>query len=341
MYRIPLYQTYFTEKKQILLQSDAFCVESFCYPDNIPALKISNSRGYLEILPFMGQMIWDANFDSISLKMKNMFKQPKRGNVIVDTYGCFAFHSGLLSSGCPAPEDTHPLHGEFPCAPMGTAWLEVTEQSIRLVSDYEYVQGFGYHYRAKPSITLKKNATAFTIGMDVTNLSAYKDMPLMYMCHLNYNYIDNGIMAQDIPNSAFCLRGSIPAHVKPTAEWRAFNSAIVAGEIDDQSLIYPHYYDPEIVYFADNLAKYGKNLTFTLTDPATKTTFFTQFSSKEFPHATRWILKNPDQQVAAFILPATSRPEGYLAAEKADTLSWLAPQQTRSFHVLTGIKEQS
>ena len=50
--------------------------------------------------------------------MKNMFNQPKKAKCIVDTYGCFAFHSGLLSNGCPYPEDTHPMHGEFSCADM-------------------------------------------------------------------------------------------------------------------------------------------------------------------------------------------------------------------------------
>jgi len=33
---------------------------------------------------------------------------------IAETYGCFAFHSGLLRNGVPGPEDDHPAHGEFP-----------------------------------------------------------------------------------------------------------------------------------------------------------------------------------------------------------------------------------
>ncbi len=339
MYRIPLRQILFQAHKQVMLQSEAFCVESFCYPQHIAALKISNSRGYIEILPFVGQMIWDVQFDDISLRMKNMFASPKPAKVIVDTYGCFAFHSGLLTAGCPSALDTHPLHGEFPCAQMDRAWLEITETQIRIISEYEYVQGFGYHYLARPSVSLTKNATAIEITMEVTNLSHHQAMPLIYMCHMNYAYVENGLMQQNIPNNAFCLRQSIPAHVKPTSEWQAFNEAILAGEIDSQTLNYPHCYDPEIVYFADNLTQYGDHLTFTLNNPANNVTFFTQFSTQEFPHATRWILNNPDQQVAAFVLPATARPEGYLAAEQTGTLQWLAPQQTQSFHVLTGIKE--
>ncbi len=41
------------------------------------------------------------------------------------------------------------------------------------------------------------------------------------------------------------------------------------------------------------------------------TTFVTRFSSTEFNYVTRWILYNGDQQVAAFALPATCRPEGF------------------------------
>ncbi|MEY5076778.1 DUF4432 domain-containing protein, partial [Salmonella enterica subsp. enterica serovar Corvallis] len=52
---------------------------------------------------------------------------------------------------------------------------------------------------------------------------------------------------------------------------------------------------------------------------------------------TRWILYNGDQQVAAFALPATCRPEGFLAAQRNGTLLQLEPQQTRTFTVTTGI----
>lgn len=41
------------------------------------------------------------------------------------------------------------------------------------------------------------------------------------------------------------------------------------------------------------------------------TTFVTRFSSAELNYVTRWILYNGDQQVAAFALPATCRPEGF------------------------------
>ena len=64
--------------------------------------------------------------------------------------------------------------------------------------------------------------------------------------------------------------------------------------------------------------------------------FVTRFSTKQFNYATRWILHNGDQKVAAFILPATCRPEGYLAAKEKGTLQMLSPGETRHFSVTTG-----
>ena len=271
--------------------------------------------------------------------MKNMFARPQPAREIVDTYGCFAFHSGLLAGGCPAPEDTHPLHGEFPCAQMDRAWLEIAPDAIRLVSEYEYVQGFGHHYLARPSVRLAAAAARFDIDMDVENRSAYQPMPLIYMCHMNYAYVAGGVMQQNLPDGAFQLRRTIPAHVHPTPAWQAFNEAILNGEVSADTLDRPDCYDPEIVYFADNLAQYGEALEFSLRDPASGVAFSTRFNSRDFPCATRWILNNPDQQVAAFVLPATARPEGYRAAAAAGTLQWLKAGEHKHFHVNTGIQE--
>lgn len=339
MYRLTLLPELFCSEERVIVQSDEFSVRTKLYPQNIASLTIANSRGHIEILPFMGQMIWDAVFDGQSLRMGNMFNKPQRGNEIIDTYGCFSFHSGLLTGGCPAPEDSHPLHGEFPCANMDSAYLLIEDSRITVVSEYEYVRGFGHHYRATPAVVLEAKRPRFDINMEVQNLSAYQAMPLLYMCHMNYAYVANGIMRQNIPDTALQLRRSIPAHVKPTAEWQAFNNAILAGKIDGNMLDKPECYDPEIVYFADNLPQYGEMMHFELHNPANGITFSTDFSSREFPHATRWILHNPDQKVAAFVLPATARPEGYKAAEAAGTLQWLAAGESRRFTVNTGIKE--
>ena len=67
--------------------------------------------------------------------------------------------------------------------------------------------------------------------------------------------------------------------------------------------------------------------------------FHTRFLGKEFPVATHWILHNPDQKVASFVLPGTSRPEGFIAAREAGALIMLGAGESRPFTVTTGLKE--
>ncbi len=173
--------------------------------------------------------------------------------------------------------------------------------------------------------------------MGVTNLSECEDMPLQYMCHMNYVYIKNAKLTQSLPNEAFVLRESIPAHVHPTEIWLSYNKELKQqpGKLNvlDQS----EMYDPEIVFFADNLQKHGENLTFEMASPE-GFTFFTKFSSKDFNFATRWLLYNEDQKVAAFVLPGTCRPEGFNAAKENNSLIYLKPHQQKIFKVITGKK---
>ncbi|MDT3766520.1 aldose 1-epimerase family protein [Gleimia hominis] len=339
MLQIPIYKEAFSNEPQVFLKNDGFKVEGKRYRTGIESLTLGNERGYVEVLPFMGQIIWDANFDGHSLRMKNMFEEPHPAKEITDTYGCFAFHSGILSAGCPSPEDTHQMHGEFPCAPMDRCWLEVSENgdAISAVSSYEYVKGFGDHYRARPSVTLHADSGLFDIGLSVTNLSEYMPLSMQYMCHMNYAFVENGKLDQSIGKGAFQLRRSIPAHVKPTKEWTQLNEDIISGKVDADDLSAAEGFDPEIVYFADDLPQYGEDMKFTMTSPD-GTVFTTQFKSSDFQVATRWILYNPDQQVAAFVLPGTSRPEGFLAAEKAGTIVKVDPGATRTFAVTTGVE---
>ena len=57
----------------------------------------------------MGQMLWDAAFDGLGLTMKSQFDMPRPAPTIIGTYGCLAFHSGLLRNGVPTAADSHPV----------------------------------------------------------------------------------------------------------------------------------------------------------------------------------------------------------------------------------------
>lgn len=332
---LPLRREQFHFTPELLLESDDFRVELFRYPAGIEAVRIHNRRGSVTVLPFFGQMIWDVQFDDHNLTMGNSFKQPLPGDSIIDTYGCFAFHSGLLANGCPSPEDDHPLHGEMPCARMDSAWLVLEPDRLSLEGECEYIKGFGHHYLAAPAVRIQADRPRLTIEMTVTNLAG-ASMPLQYMCHLNSAWIDQGRFRQSIPDRAFQLRTSIPAHLKPTPAWRDYTAQLAADPQALQQLDQPQLCNPEIVFFADDLPQYGDEVQFELHAPAGYA-LMTRFSTAQFPHATRWLLHNTDQQVAACILPATCRPEGFLAAQQAGTLITLASGEQRHFSVETGL----
>ncbi|WP_203651171.1 aldose 1-epimerase family protein [Secundilactobacillus yichangensis] len=327
----------FSKAEFELYKDDDFKVTTFTYPSGIEAMKVENSRGYLTLLPFHGLIIWDAIFDGVSLKMKDMFKQPLLGPGIADTYGCFQFTSGLLANGTPGPEDDYQLHGEFPTSDMDHSYITLEDGEMTVHSDYEYVKGFGYHYLAEPSVTMHKGSGLFDIRLKVTNLSNYQPMPLQYLCHMNYAYVDNAKMSSNIPDEDFQLRQTIPSHVHPTPEWTKYNDALKAsGKLINQ-LDDPDHYDPEIVFFSKDLSQITPEAEFRV-DIGDGKNFLTKFDTSEFPIATRWILYNADQQVNAFAIPGTSTPEGFTAAKKAGTLISLKAQESRSFKVTTGLE---
>jgi hypothetical protein len=335
MIYFPLYKELFTRETKMLVDTNGVKVSAFKYNSGVAALKIENSQGYLIVLPYVGQMIWDARFKGIDMCMQNMFSEPKVKNTIVETYGCFAFHSGIIRNGCPSAQDDHPLHGEMPCAAMDKAWLEIAGDTVSVKGEYEYAMGFGDHYLASPSVVLAHSASIFKICMTVKNLASVP-MPLQYMCHMNTAYFENATFSQNIPNSAIRLRESIPAHVKPTPIWLDFNETLKQSLRPISCLNTPTFYDPEIVYFMDDLSKYADNLEFKMVLEGGRV-LITKFNSSEFNFATRWLLYNGDQKVAAYVLPATCRPEGYLAAKESGSLIMLETDAVRTFTVETGV----
>ena len=101
--RIELYRSSFEDVERQLVEIGEFAVSTFRYASDIEALRVSNARGEIIVLPFKGQQIWRARFDGRDLTMKSMFDEPVDTKVYLETYGAFMIHCGLTGLGAPGP----------------------------------------------------------------------------------------------------------------------------------------------------------------------------------------------------------------------------------------------
>ncbi|SNB77217.1 protein of unknown function [Arboricoccus pini] len=338
---VRLERTFFNEHARVILQTRGLRASIFRYPTGVEAIQIANDRGHLVVLPFMGQIIWDAIFDGVDLTMKNMFKAPRPARSIAETYGCFAFHSGLLRNGVPAPEDDHEAHGEFATAAMDEAGLETGHDGegpyLAVTGLYEYVMGFGAHYAARPRVTLRPDSTLFTIELEVTNLSA-QPMDLMYMAHVNFAYAPGGRIIQPAPFTPerTRVRLAVPAHVRPNPAYLAFIDELAADPSRSAVLDEPERYDPEQCFYLEGLGRDTLGLTHVMLRRREGDGFSIAYDPDQFPKTVRWILANSDQSVCAIALPSTCEPEGYAAEQRKGNVRSLAGNATAGFKVRLG-----
>jgi hypothetical protein len=54
----------------------------------VEVVRLSNHEGWVDVLPFMGAMVWDACFFGVRLGMRSEFPVPRPATGILGTYGC-------------------------------------------------------------------------------------------------------------------------------------------------------------------------------------------------------------------------------------------------------------
>ena len=343
---IPLSRDGVTGTERTVVEGGTLVASLFRYPSGIDALRLRNARGSLIVLPWFGQMIWHAEFDGVDLTMRSGFEMPLPADGIGGTYGCFAFHSGLLRNGVPGPDDDHAAHGEFPCADMRNAWLELFDRdgrlALRVVSERDHVVGFGPHYRARPAVTLGEASGRFDVALDIENRSGLP-MELMYMCHANFAFVPGGEIVQAAPftPSRVAVRRSVPAHVTPTDGYRALTDALAAAPERMRRLDEPWLYDPEQVFYVSGLGTNDAGRTTLILRRPEGDAFIAEYAPAEFPHCVRWMLNGPDLSVAAFALPSTCQPEGYAAERAKGHVRLLPPHGSASFGLTLGYLDAS
>ena len=124
MNKLFLYEDFFTRDEKEILSFSKLSASLFTYSTGVKAVRLKNDRGAIVMLPYMGQMIWRAEFDGYDMTMKTVFDEPVPGVPTFEgTYGCFLMHCGLTAMGNPTAEDTHLPHGELPVCKYQSVYL--------------------------------------------------------------------------------------------------------------------------------------------------------------------------------------------------------------------------
>ena len=343
---VALRRDFFGDQERTVLRAGALSASLFRYPTGVEALRLANPRGSVVVLPFMGQMVWRATFDGVELAMRGMFDVPRAGATILDTYGPLAYHAGLLRNGTPGPDDDHPLHGEMPCMPMDEAGLEVGEDEggpwLAVTGSRDYARGFGAHYRAILSVTLRAAATNFTMDIEVENRAA-TSMDLMYICHANFGFPEGARIVQPAPFDAehVVTRTAIPGHVVPTERYRALLRDLAAAPSGAEVLDDPTRFSPEQVFYVKGLSPGADGLARFLLRRREGDGFTVAYDPVAMPHTVRWLLADGDHGVAAFAMPGTCEPEGYTAEKRKGNVRQLAPGERARFETRLGYADQA
>jgi Domain of unknown function (DUF4432) len=327
--RVVLQRPAFGEREKDAVAAKGLTASLFRYPTGVDAIRLSTARGDVVVLPYMGQMVWSAMFDGVPLQMQSMFPAPRPAKTIVETYGCLAYHAGLLRNGVPAEGDNHAVHGEAPCAEMDEAGIAYGADGrgpwMAVTGARRYTMGFGANYLSTPRVILRPGATGFDIVMEVENLSA-APMDLMYLCHVNFAFAPGARIVQSVPFTPehVVARTAIPAHVVATPEYEAQIKVFAAHPERSRVLGTEERYDPEQVFYVKGLKRGADGLIHFMLLRPEGDAFAIAWDPESMPHAIRWILDNKDQRVAAFAMPGTCEPEGYTAEKRKGNVRSLA-----------------
>jgi hypothetical protein len=333
---VSLRRAAFGEREREVVRWGSLSASAFRYDTGVEALRLVNERGSVVVLPYLGQIVWSATFGGVDLAMASMFREPRPARTIVETYGCLAYHAGLLRNGVPAAGDNHSLHGEMPCAEMQEAGIACGKDArgewIAATGVFEYAMGFGSHYRATPRVVMRAGDAGLDIVMEVENLSS-APMDLMYLCHVNFAFAEGGRIVQPVPFAPehVVTRTAVPAHVTPTPAYREMLADLAAHPERMRILSEPARYDPELVFYIEG-AEPGPDgkLRFMMVRREGDA-FAIGWDPRSMDHAIRWILANSLQRVAAFAMPATCEPEGYTAEKRKGNVRSLAGGAKVSF----------
>ncbi|MEG0256801.1 MAG: DUF4432 family protein [Christensenella sp.] len=339
--KIRLKESAFTEKETLFADAGELKASLMRYESGVCAVKLENSVGYITVLPFQGQMIWDAVFHGRSLKMKTSYEYPKKREVFRDTYGCYVMHCGALSMGCPSPQDDHPHHGELPYVTYDRAFIVSGEDEkgkfIGVTGEYEYNRAFGSHYIARPLAKLYENSSLIDVSMEIENMASHP-MDLMYMCHVNNAPEAGAEIFQTLPwtSENMVVRVSIPQYNEPDPVFMDLLARVQEDVKVTKIINEGDVYDPEIVLFLRGAKMDEDGKAHFLYVHKDGSADYTTYDASVLNRGVRWMVNHDDWQSMGMVLPSTAEPEGYTAEKEKGNVRSLDGKKTFKAAVTVG-----
>ena len=337
--KIRLNESAFTDRETLFADAGELKAYLFRYESGICAVKIENEKGYITVLPFDGQMVWDAVFCGRSLKMETSFDMPRRR-------GIFQGYLRLLYHALRRAGDGVPLAGgrsrasrrasvwvRYDCAFLVSGEDE-KGRYMGVTGEYEYNRAFGSHYMARPVAKVYGGSTLIDVGIEIENKAAHP-MDLMYMCHVNNAPEVGAEIYQTLPWTPenMVVRVSIPQYNEPDPAFMELLDR-VQQDVSVTRVIGPEdVYDPEIVLFLRGVKGDEDGKAHFLYVHKDGSADYTTYDAAVLNRGVRWMVNHDDWKSMGMVLPATAEPEGYIAEKKKETCV-SCPEKKRSARTL-------
>ena len=339
--RVVLKKNFFVEKEKLFLNVEDLKVFTFRFETGMEALRIQNDLGYIIVLPFKGQMIWEAKFHGRLLNMSRVAKyEPKfTDHYLSGAFGTYFFHCGALRMGVPEKDDDHPVHGELPYADYDEAELIVDKNEkgiyVGIGGLFRYNRGFGPCYEARPLTKVYSKSSLMDISIRIDNLSGYP-MELMYMAHINSRPVDNARLVQCNPWTPEDMPLYVPETFDMPDDFRKMADEIRKDPRLTEVLKPGEVYKPEVTFYLDAPRVDQDGWTHFMQVLPDGSADVLRYKPSELNHALRWLCRNEDHDAVGMAFPSTANVEGYTKEKAAGRVRELPPKGSFSMSLTVG-----
>jgi hypothetical protein len=341
--KIILKEAYFGEKETEIVSAGNLSASLFTYSTGVKAVRLTTDKGSIIVLPYMGQMVWRAEFLGYEMTMKTIFDEPiPAKDVFHETYGGFVMHCGLTAMGNPTAEDDHKPHGELPICKYDSAYILVGEDEggryIGISGTYSHKSCYAYNYDFTPVIKMYEGKTYLDISVSFVN---NKDVPLeyYYLCHINHRPVNGATLSYTADRKKIKVNHEVPDDYFCKSDADATNKYLDMLDKDPSIMdkIGEPYqaYRPEIVFYAQYEADECGNAYTMQVNPDGYATYVVH-KPAELPYGIRWISRTDDEDTMGMVLPSTAEHLGKLYCQKNGQSSFLNKGDKVSYHIQTG-----